>query len=1456
MTCLGNCHSAHWPVEPSVSLRSDITSSRTFSFFQLVCAIVLLCVVSLDSLATDSTEPPRTSDLHGALEYLQHSLILSAEEARLIAAAERQLKLSENSLAFVAIHTVFSQPHDSFTPSSRARTSGSAYRLALELLQKAPFNTRRDWTIEMEPLAAAALERAKSNSAKIKKVAQHFPFTPSGLNAHAMRIQLALSCGQHSLAQAILADLTAQYHDAPVSFDASATLTALRRNLKRQQGTPAASRIAGASELASPKQLSLPWPKPKWKWHEKVWKFPQGISTFAALTQPTHRASLALNSWQPTLTQDAVLLRTPFRVIAFDRANGNVRWSILTDTVGEVTDVETLGETMQFGRSASTDELLRMDDLGTVAATEDFVFFVDHFRKLAEQPGFRQPQFNLRNPLPSEERNGGTRLVAVQLKPRPKIAWTVGDVAPFQYTISAATDSTKTNRLPHDRTVVSRRSETVDAIGDQETEELTAETAFRKQYFTGVPLVHNQMLYLLSADSETVWLNCLTEATGRLLWQVPVTYQNEQQLGLGGGLRLNVNQPIGASLCGIDGDTIICALNTGVAIGVRLADGRFEWATNVRDDEPSDLSGGRSSFLTRPTATERRNFLPLLSDGRMYWSAQQSSEVYCIDAATGRIQWTVSRSVPSGGILEGSDDQYAIGVNGRNLILIGDRHIRALDIANGHQQWATVLPPQTGRATCNKHSCLVPLQDGTIAYVDQTSGRMNIVSQDYLSHQSDGITGTLVADEEFLYSATPLSVTAFPVINAGTDDNSAPPDSMRKARAAILSGDITSATSQLKQIVSAQSSPTELAEAKKLLAAILLRSLAIAKVGIAVPDTEDATQPDENLTEAINLLHTLPLTREQTLRAAVLSGEGTTQHHASAHRELLDLLPDWNARADVSAWSNLSSQQASGIAPFAPQKGSLLAAAEHAILFPDHVGSFDEQLEFAKTLTSHNFHTAAELFLLSVRRNTSAESQIELDRELHAIRNRFRAASRGRRQPQKAIGKFHVEEKLHFFTQNRISELLKATFVRIDAPDWYADRLMFGNQNLFVLNMNNGAVSTPIRLPTSPQKLLANNNVESPALLPLVGQRAVGMVSLVTSDGPSVLWWRRFEREDYDFSPLELGPLGPDFMIVASENQLACLHPLTGNLLWVRNMTTGSRRRGLFGRSIGFAGDDQVVGVFGENMKSCELFRTKDGYSLGIVPLDIPPNTTPIVSGRRILFARDNQLHLVDLLDRKDVLARKDVPKLFRAGTARVISNHRVVMISSDRNIVVLNMQTGKIEINCPIAEQLTEEQLTEERLTGLSAFERDGRLYVLVKNWGNQYSQRSASSRLGDIRLDDGVLFCLDAKTGKQLWHHVSQPCVIPKIYGDPIDVFVKWSWHDPEMGGFQRRLGLQRGTNSAATDRSLTVTIVDANAGTTLAEEHHLSADEPLRCFHDAETATITLESGTSEIKVKYAE
>ena len=119
------------------------------------------------------------------------------------------------------------------------------------------------------------------------------------------------------------------------------------------------------------------------------------------------------------------------------------------------------------------------------------------------------------------------------------------------------------------------------------------------------------------------------------------------------------------------------------------------------------------------------------------------------------------------------------------------------------------------------------------------------------------------------------------------------------------------------------------------------------------------------------------------------------------------------------------------------------------------------------------------------------------------------------------------------------------------------------------------------------------------------------------------------------------------------------------------------------------------------------------------------------------------------------------------------------------------------------------------------------------------------------DPRLDSGTLYCIDSESGERLWQRDSVPSVMPKVHGDPVNLLVFWSWHNPGYYTEQRIGGVRRNPQ-----RSLQLTVVDAESGKTVAEGRHLSPAEPVRCVHNAARKVIEVHTEKSLITISYSQ
>ena len=1422
----------------------------------LACCILLL--LSAHCTLADSGTENDTGSLHGPTDFLQQNLIQSAEEARLLASAERSLQSDDTDAAFVALLQIFSQPHDAFTPIFSGKPSHSTYRSALALLQTAKSSTRAAWTQATEALAAQALRKAAAGGTveELRGVSQSYPFTRSGMEALALRARLALGQGQPRLAGAVVREMEYLAKTA-VSFPTADLLRQSRGLLVKQADDTGSlsNAVSAVGQTDVPRTLMLPWPAPLWKWQESVWKYPQAAVTLSPLLQPEHRRELTANSWSPVITSDAVILRTPFRIVSFTRTTGDINWFLPTDTVPEDIRPED-ADSFSLSARGTIAHLLSREELGSMAVDDGFLFFIDHFhdfgnrsvrQRISAAGGLISGGFK-----PADIGRGGTRLVAVQLKPQPHVSWTVGGPE-FKYQMNLGEDDDfSEQRMSLDSPDRSHDSERRDTAGDLKPD-------FHGRRFLGTPLLYDRMLFVLSTDEEIVWLSCLTQATGRTIWQRPLTYENAPVPRRRSRI-ISVEESNGISLCGVQGDTLICAVNSGIVIGTQLVDGQFKWATSIRDADSSPYSA-RTMLLSRMSSPSSSGFQPLFRDRKMVWASGYSTMVHCLDTDSGKILWRTDRSVKGTGLMEGSRDRYAVAVLQDRAVLVGNRHVRALSMSDGTQLWSVPIQEQTGRGTCNAEHCLIPLQNATVTQIDVQTGRANSVSQAVFANISEAALGSLVADDNIICAATPLSVSVLPTIQTISKQRAhgdAPTSRERlvTAQAQLLSANLEQGITSLQSLLSDEAVGRKANE-----------TLAEALLLILAEDRFKNSSDSSSIPAAKEILDNLSLSEEQQIRRFLMgSVREPVLNENSARPPLLPLFPDWHVRADVVAWTELSADRASFVAPFSPDEEPRLSflTIEHAILFPHQLADVHRQISFAKRLVDSHYPTAAHLFLLSAAGTATETDRLLLEHELSAARDVViptgnPSESKQQSGPDTAkdgLSEIRIEETPWLSSGSRLVSVISMEKGTVETPDWFSDRLFRTPRGIISVDMDVGTISAPAALPGTAEAFVPESEFQSTGVIPLKDDRHVGVFSLVANDGPSLLWWKQLDRSVANRSPVEIGPTGPGYMVVAMGNQVSCLHTFTGNLLWRRNVFSDITRKTVFGEAARLIGDEQIVGVLGKNLKSCQLFRTKDGKRLETVHLNIPDGQTPLVYGRMVLFHRDQRLVLVDVLTGNDVMDTAAPVGIRRPGMAELLPRGRAVTISDNMDLVVVDLQTGRSDIRGALKDRLD-----TKKITGLKAFEHRDRLFVLVKNWDHSHRGLSNTSRMGETRLESGTLICIDQEAGKILWSRPTVPSVLAEIHGDPTELLVTWSWNNHDFPFQQRQIGgrqISLGKNRAQSGRSLVVSVIDGQTGATLTENEFSSfsteRDEPVRFLNDTGSSTISIETVRSSIVISY--
>lgn len=1371
-------------------------------------------------------------------EKLRAELVQSREMARLLLSAGRFLDAGNLDEACDILAQLFSEQADSFDLMSDPAITIGIRRQAVDLLKTTTSAARRRWIQVTEPLAEREYAEAVSdrNYGRLLRVAQKYPLTSSALNALVHSARTFHDRGQIRVARRLLKDIQLDYRFNGLPYNANDIVQALDEDLSV---VSRANSIAEVTEsilpFASPtSSVSLPVFKASWTWEESPWTHP---SVGRVLSGSEFNAALQSNGWQPILTANRVIARTPMRIAALDRTNGKLVWSLPTDTLGPMSSGAIQ---VTASRAFTASEFLSLDRMGTMSTDGRTLYFIDGFRTFGPSSANQRPTVNPRQGLlfsaVEATEPGGTRLVAVTLDEPASVRWTRGSGSDFPYAVSQ-------------QAAVRPQDAFTDSGHKHSDSALPGSFDAGNQRFLGVPTVYDGLLYVLSQDDDRTVLNCIAAESGQLYWQQPLVWAVRDAPRRS---RLQWEPSADrSSVCGIVNDTVVCVLSTGVIIGVHATDGSLRWATSAFH-ESSDL-------VSAETTVE---FRPLIQNENLVYAAPHSDHVYCVDAVTGAIQWRVPRAIDA---RYQKIDSYGLTSSSELVVLIGSTHCRGLRMSDGRQMWLTETDAQTGRGICDSQRCLIPTQNGLITSIDLQTGDADVLSERLMSIGSNRMVGSLVTDDTIICAATPLGIsvsgTANSVVDGPAEDSpdavARPESRLLTAQAMLLRGEIESGLQRLMQL---RGIPGVSGPAEEMMAECVLTVLA---AGRYLPGARSLAYQELQARPIFREIRDdIPQFRipvEMKQRWSVLTDRFDAVPELVSGRsqnlQLLQLLPNWHVAADVASASH---SEATAISDVVMHDRELHSAEslEWAIRQPSVVGDSATQLKSAMQLVRHQRLAAAESLLLAAIDDAPEGTSGDFRDLLQQTRTRrFVPPHDPNETGVVSPNRFLIEEISTLHIDSPVMNTVTAAVRHQSVPSWCRERFFITRrsnyQQISSVDMDRSAITALLRLPDGVTNIDSlHDDVLSPGLLPITGPEHVGMVSIVGADGPELLWWKRIDGSDLHSGTPTAGFLSADSFVWKTSSSLNCSHPLTGRQMWSRRFVSQDDAGSVLPAFEGLTGDSEVFAISSDGFTSFQLFQTKDGQFLGTETLKSPPADQLITFGRNLLYTDDrNVLRLVDLKTQQDILQfPEDIVTMGSPGAE--LPNGRAVTRTVQGDILVINLRSGRIETRTP--------QIGLFRpagFSGMDAFERDGRIYVLFRDFRRSSLNISASSQTGDMRLESGKLHCLEAATGNLLWTRRSESAVVPEIYGDPLDVIVLWYWQNPgyrfELPQINRAF---RDEASQGRERSLTVEVLDGKTGRLLARQRNMNDQPPFRCVHDASSRRLILQTQSSEIHIEY--
>jgi outer membrane protein assembly factor BamB len=215
-----------------------------------------------------------------------------------------------------------------------------------------------------------------------------------------------------------------------------------------------------------------------------------------------------------------------------------------------------------------------------------------------------------------------------------------------------------------------------------------------------------------------------------------------------------------------------------------------------------------------------------------------------------------------------------------------------------------------------------------------------------------------------------------------------------------------------------------------------------------------------------------------------------------------------------------------------------------------------------------------------------------------------------------------------------------------------------------------------------------------------------------------------------------LGPVTPFGIVFYDRDELRCVDPLSGEMLWARrDLPSGCE---LFG-------DDELVFVADAAEMVAHILLLSDGSTAGKRPL--PGSSWMLTAGRNLAHqgSRSNGgtprsfLSVVDMAS-GDVLFDADYGVTTRM---TVVGPDRVAVYDPDGKFQLVDVGTGKLLIDQSVQSSAAPQSL----YTMID----DDCLFVIISTAARQRQRRALSS--DDFPLVNGLVYAFGVRTGKALW-------------------------------------------------------------------------------------------------------
>jgi PQQ-like domain len=283
--------------------------------------------------------------------------------------------------------------------------------------------------------------------------------------------------------------------------------------------------------------------------------------------------------------------------------------------------------------------------------------------------------------------------------------------------------------------------------------------------FLGPPLALGGRLYCLIEKDSELKLVCLAHKDGIGRQQAKPEVQWTQSLILyKKSAHLEIGRRTWAAPMAYDQGILVCPSNAGAVIGVDLLTHSLVWAhsylaeSKQPADMPNPLIGKRAirpavRYVPPKMAATWKAASPIIAEGKVIFTAPDGTHIECLNLHDGALLWKEAKL---------TDDHFVAGVYEGNVVIVGQRQVRALSMKDGKVRWTvdTGMPAGQGIAAGNIY--YLPVRDGqgggaAILALDVKKG--SVAAR--INTPGNEVPGNLVIADGMLVSQTPTTVSVY-----------------------------------------------------------------------------------------------------------------------------------------------------------------------------------------------------------------------------------------------------------------------------------------------------------------------------------------------------------------------------------------------------------------------------------------------------------------------------------------------------------------------------------------------------------------------------------------------------------------------------------------------------------------------------------------------------------------------